>query len=390
MPDVRPSYGPAVKDGQLQFVSPSSIRTFSDPKFGCQRRWWFRYVLRIPDPPTELQALGDHYHREIKRYVETGDVGQLSPVTLPARDYLPPGFENVPGWVGTEIPIDGELTLDGIPVVGSIDILQRGEQPMVLDWKFTNRNLKKIEVDLMEGVQMPAYGMAVGTDVVVLRHVYISMREPGKHHPVTQVVTRQELQRRWADVVPVTALMRDVARVTDPVTIQPNYAACKRCPYTGRCPREPGGVLEAAFGRSPGPKGERVSLLDKIPKYAQVTPPANGQATLSIVPPDVPAPAKTAEPLPAEVVAQLPARVQEAVIKANAVAEPKPQAKAKPRKTGETEVEVEYKFNVPPTIGFGTFETRTFRIRGTEGQLESIVERLEGIKAQLKKDATEK
>src|ERR1043166_5753660 len=39
-------------------LSPSQVRCFMD----CQVRWWFKYGLKYPDPPTGKMALGPAVH----------------------------------------------------------------------------------------------------------------------------------------------------------------------------------------------------------------------------------------------------------------------------------------------------------------------------------------
>lgn len=41
-----------------EVLSPSQVRCFMD----CQVRWWFKYKLRLPDPPTGKLALGKAVH----------------------------------------------------------------------------------------------------------------------------------------------------------------------------------------------------------------------------------------------------------------------------------------------------------------------------------------
>src|SRR3981081_156425 len=41
-----------------ELLSPSQVRCFMD----CQIRWWFKYGLKYPDPPTGKMVLGKAVH----------------------------------------------------------------------------------------------------------------------------------------------------------------------------------------------------------------------------------------------------------------------------------------------------------------------------------------
>src|SRR5271170_3075007 len=49
-----------------QVLSPSQLRCFMD----CQVRWWFKYALRYPDPPTGKFALGKAVHSALAQNFE--------------------------------------------------------------------------------------------------------------------------------------------------------------------------------------------------------------------------------------------------------------------------------------------------------------------------------
>jgi len=49
-----------------EVLSPSQLRCFMD----CQVRWWFKYGLRYPDPPSGNLALGRAVHTAIVQNFE--------------------------------------------------------------------------------------------------------------------------------------------------------------------------------------------------------------------------------------------------------------------------------------------------------------------------------
>ena len=52
--------------GLADVLSPSQLRCFMD----CQVRWWFKYDLRRPDPPTGKFALGKAVHSALTQNFE--------------------------------------------------------------------------------------------------------------------------------------------------------------------------------------------------------------------------------------------------------------------------------------------------------------------------------
>ena len=48
----------AIDSDLAELLSPSQVRCFMD----CQVRWWFKYGLKYPDPPTGKMALGKAVH----------------------------------------------------------------------------------------------------------------------------------------------------------------------------------------------------------------------------------------------------------------------------------------------------------------------------------------
>ena len=56
-----------------EVLSPSQVRTFMD----CQARWYFKYRLHLPDPPTGNLALGRAVHAALgenfRQKVETAE-----------------------------------------------------------------------------------------------------------------------------------------------------------------------------------------------------------------------------------------------------------------------------------------------------------------------------
>jgi hypothetical protein len=52
---------PVMNTDLAEVLSPSQVRCFMD----CQTRWWFKYGLKYPDPPTGSLALGRAVHASL-------------------------------------------------------------------------------------------------------------------------------------------------------------------------------------------------------------------------------------------------------------------------------------------------------------------------------------
>ena len=62
LPDVNEPTSPR----SAEILSPSQVRCFMD----CQVRWWFKYKLRVPEPPTGKMALGKAVHAALAHNFE--------------------------------------------------------------------------------------------------------------------------------------------------------------------------------------------------------------------------------------------------------------------------------------------------------------------------------
>lgn len=365
-------FGPAVLDGRMRYVSVSAIEKYDTAVYGgCERRWWFRYVAHKSEPQIRAQKLGVQVHAQIEHYLKTGEMvlGDLAraglrfiPEPIPTG---PPGLsvelqvgqmrEHLPG--GIHGPIDSEIALADVPVIGFLDILNArgiekndaGEvvvEPNVveaLDWKTTKRIDDEIDPDtglvtakglaksaeaLAETHQMVTYGRlalvryphAIG---VRLGHGVFQTEGVRKAVKRSIVITPDEVRARSRKSEAVVERMKGTATIEDVAKVPANLEACtayRGCPHQAHCPRSPKAVLAQLFG------GNGMSLLDKYktrtetPAAPPITtaPPievvyekpsadavsaeaaklaaeeAALRSSVSVTPPDAPEPTKTA------------------------------------------------------------------------------------------------
>jgi len=271
---------PSIVDGIIQYLSVSSITKFDPSQFaGCQRRWWFAKVQRVPEPEEKQHVEGQKVHSEIEHYIKTGE-NILGDVAKAGLRFIPRHPELL-----VERDMSKGLTADGIPVIGRIDLIdpvgmyidEHGEYQddppdsvEVIDWKTTS-NLKyaKTPQELLQTVQMSGYGMYAsiafpGTEYIRLSHVYFQTR--GAHRAVksTALFSLAEIQDRWHTIEEVVKQMRVVAKVSSAEDVPPNVDSCnayRGCPFKSICPIPKTSVLTNLFSKGDSSMG---SLFDRL------------------------------------------------------------------------------------------------------------------------------
>lgn len=298
---ARINYGKTVVDGELRYVSPSSMQVADPASEGCPRKFWYQAIRGIRAPQTKAQMRGTSLHEELERYMKTGD-RSLSSLALGGLHMVPdPG----PG-LGIELPLapnedlaTAPLRAAGIPVVGFIDLLHaRGtnkgahtiddtvDPPMtveVCDWKTTSdpkwiKNAK----EMARTIQMNTYGKWVLTVAPKTEHVRLShgyfVERGGASRKVSLRVLPEHIERNWEHCEATARIMSDVAREADPDRVPANTSVCDRfggCPARDVCKARMHLALASFVGQTaadkllgkPGaePPGEfAMGLLDKV------------------------------------------------------------------------------------------------------------------------------
>ena len=281
----RAEHGKAVADGQVRYLSPSSITTADHSQDGgCLRKWWFRYVEGRKEPSSPAQAKGTALHAEIEDYLKTG-VKALSATVMAGFRVIP---EPGPG-IDIEYPIAGELEVEGVPLIGYMDAVSYRDtyidpngdhKPMapnsieIIDWKTTSDlSRAKYGKALTDTPQMNAYGQWAaqrwGVDGVRLSHVYFRTRGRPDAVKSTTFVPVDRLRGRWEQTEAVARAVKDAARITDAAAVDANRNACSAyggCPHRSYC-LTPNRTLTEIFGGTTA-----MSLLSKIKNVAAPTP----------------------------------------------------------------------------------------------------------------------
>lgn len=348
----------AVKEGVLQSVSPSQIKTH----LLCPRKWYFEKILKIRQPETANLALGTMMHGQVEDWYEKGitpeHVSAAKVVELP--DVPEPGPD-----ILIEQPRDYKMNMEieGVPVKGRIDLIRPPDESgqfLVVDWKSTKdwRWVKSPE-ELARDPQCAVY-LEYGTRLFpeatsgLFTHGYMHtmLKRGGARVSSADPKSVEEIHESFDTLRPVVVAMKQTAAAESVEDTEPIRSACDAfggCFYKkeGLCPGvavskgvlvdfdndssnngEDGMSLKERLAakrreqeqQKPEPTEEQevAEAAAEIPEEPEVTAPpvdelpepkvARRRRTSAINPPDAPepeAPAPKAEETPSDVTAPI-------------------------------------------------------------------------------------
>ena len=275
--EQKEEHEPVVKDGKLNRLSVSSISKFDvRSRGGCQRKWWFRYVERIEEPPSPVAQLGIDGHARLEAYFR-GQAVCLSDCEVPALALLPQ-----PGLARPEVTIE-KLTLGGVPLVGSMDLVAGGH---VYDYKFQGR----IKPFTEPTIQMWGYLEELrlwNNDLLSkfsFTHIYIQRKEPWRAKADTKTFTGQEVAANWAALEPMVDEIKQVASETNGAKVPCNKNACFAygpCVYLQQCKKLSTESELTSIQNLFNTKGSDMSFLDELSKVKLALPPDAATTTAS-------------------------------------------------------------------------------------------------------------
>lgn len=335
-------------------VDPEKALILSSTQFDthemCERKWWFRWPMGLPEPPRDFLAFGKALHAVCERYLLADDLGRVDGLPV---DLYPRGWDE--GLSKAEADLIQRLIAKGIEagllvrgkdrliehpfmrplvkhqdievfVVGYIDLALLADAE-VQDHK-TTKSLRWVKSPkaLAETTQMRLYGREVlalrderglpPCDVVSVRHnVYVKNAEEPAVKIVRATITREQIEERWAELqrraqrmVEVKQRFRrpeDWHRLPNPTNVHKACLAYGGCPYQTICggresPQEYRRRVERLCDESSAKKAERndmgntfrsalAAIKRKNGKAGGKAPPINGTA-------DVDEPADVNEP----------------------------------------------------------------------------------------------
>lgn len=345
---------------ELNFTSVSAVAKYNETEQGCPRRWYFRYVMGLPEPMRAAQKLGTEVHAQIEHFLKTGE-NVLGPVARVGQQYLPEppiplvewGLNDAPKPPpkdGREVawyePQTSLVRLAGVPVVGFFDWFARdadgvpeaGDNKTTSDFKWAKRGQAVVEGPVGQLVVTPTPGrdqllgstqMVVGaafaarklgaTDAVRMSHVYFRTRGAKGAMKTTSLVPLATVAQRVYEVEAVVERMKATAREADAMQVEGNYSACSAyggCPFLERCFPNPMERTKAKMGLLSKAKAQLNGGSVAVPATTALSGPAVVQVSMPPLPIPQAAPQRAAPPPPQAAAAAPPAPVVSAPLTA--------------------------------------------------------------------------
>lgn len=275
--------GKSVESGVLKSISPSSINKFdASAPFGCQRRWWYRYVQGLDEPQSGNQFLGESLHALIEARLTKQE---LNMQTDPEANGLYLAGETMIEDVAKRriVAVEASVlgySLAGVKVVGYCDVVT---EDGIIDWK-TSSDIKrygKTAEDLAVDTQMVMYARAFHPDLpkVKLAHGQFQTKGNKRTNWVECEVTSEALASHESKVIiPLVEEMKKAAALDDVSKLPRNEKSCFNCAYKSHCPTQEGNTIMSFFKKMPQNTGIPVSSAlvdagDMAVKSAPILPP---------------------------------------------------------------------------------------------------------------------
>jgi len=241
-------------------LSASQIEVFAGPS-GCQAKWGFQYISRLPRRESASAQKGTALHKIQERYLKEGlypadHNDPLSRLAMAGWQHLPPR-ETVDSRF-----VEGSFRLarDGVVWRGQIDLLHvsRG-RVWVIDHKTTGSPKYALTPGtIRENVQAMLYawvaGELSGLREIDLRWIYYDTRSENRTWVTDARVSTEEASTFLEKKIdaPAKRAIQLLRERPDPQTLPKNPAACRAyggCPYAGvPCRLDTSGALTALFG----------------------------------------------------------------------------------------------------------------------------------------------
>lgn len=288
-----------VQNGRLSRLSVSQISRFDETeRGGCARKWWFRYVGKLPDPPSTAQDFGIAGHKRLEKYFLSEPV-ELTRLELDAIKHLPaPG----PG-VKPELELEF-LSLLEIPFKGSIDLFD-ASRLTIFDYKYQGdpRKYKAPTVQTWGYLEEIRRKLQATSN---LTFKFVGLKKVDENEPAKTVVSPfsfspQEVIDGWGKYEGVVSEMVQVAAAPSAKEVKANRNSCfafgknSPCPYLNVCNScDTEEVLVSFMDKLTAMKADISS--GKLSESIETQPAAVSLPDVSLLPPDAPPP-QTAQDL---------------------------------------------------------------------------------------------
>lgn len=269
-------------------VSASQIKTYDR----CARKWGFKYLEGIPDPPGAAAKLGSAVHKVLEDFLNDG----TQPDTSTREGKIATaGLELYPEDPDVEVELEIFFVADGVLYRGFIDAVWAHDPPKIKDHK-TSSDPAKWGLNAKQLVRDPQ-GLIYGTfgldhwdsQEVELGWVYYKTRGRSHAFPVEALLSRElAIENFEALIAPIgkaitTTRQQFVAgEIKGAKDLEANTQACgdfKGCPYAEFCKRSPKELLSVAFGPPKKEKEKDMGLKEMLEaKQKKSAPPKKGSA----------------------------------------------------------------------------------------------------------------
>jgi hypothetical protein len=317
-------------------VSPTQADDFAHPETGCQRRWGYKRLDGLPDPPGPYQQFGTEGHSVLDSWLRDGKVPDLSTKHGQA---VVPGLKFLPA-PSPDLRVEHEFAFhfDRIEYNGKVDLHYLSVAPedgateiIVTDHKFTGdfhwiKTPEKLQGDTQRIIYNAWATLQYGVEWVRSRWVYYK-RTPPYGAKVSELRQhRTEIWNAFSQVHDIALRIR-TARGKKSTDLPQNFAACRAfgrvCPFMERCHGtrdvDPMAIMDAIFSQVErkeqnmgvldmlgiNPNGQPAPAAVAIPPVAYQSPP---QAAPAPAPPVAYQPPPQAAPAAAPVAYQPPSQ----------------------------------------------------------------------------------
>lgn len=281
----------SVKNGVITSISPTAITAFDETTaFGCQRRWWFKYVAGLKEPTSPemvdglaVHAISEHDllgladQPEILFSMSEGERDWLARLTAKGQVFRDEIRSEV---IGIEAPMPPGFNIAGIPIssMSKCDVVTR--EPGIIDWKTTSSIEKygKTPGQLRKDTQMVIYARAFHPNEPKVRLTHGQYETSGtpRFNAASVLVEKNQLDEFYeGTIIPLVEKMKTAARVEAAREMKPNRNACRLCPHRGICP--------------PDKENPLMGIFNKFKATTTETPAAPSKPEPQILPPDAPA-----------------------------------------------------------------------------------------------------
>ena len=250
-------------------LSPSGASTFRQ----CARRWKFRYVDRLPDPPGEPALRGTFVHHVLEELLAVAPAQRtLERARAICRELWPQIAEN-PDFAALELPAaderafrwnawtdiegyfelvdptavdvvdrerDVRTSLEGVPFRGVVDLVDRAPDGLrVTDYKTGRPPSKRFVDSRLSQVWLYAAALeSVGDDVSGVRLLYLGENGAGRNdRRPTEIARPFDAEAVSAAVDEHSATWHRIKDAAATGSFEPTTGPlCSWCPYRDDCP----------------------------------------------------------------------------------------------------------------------------------------------------------